>query len=192
MEWITNTNNTFSTHNKWIQEYRDYAAAEAAMQVYLPQDQNSRVTFGMSRMNSTSGYGVGYAYMLNNSRNTALTFALGVAGDETAAKASFGFEFGGSRKIDMSGIVGAARELPLVYEEVSVPDEYVTEAELEIADEEIRHEVEVAVAEVGDRVDGIEQRLDANAAAARADEKEREQWKVELTETYLTEAAPEN
>jgi uncharacterized protein YaiL (DUF2058 family) len=34
--------------------------------------------------------------MFDNDRNSAVTLAVGVAGDETAAKASFGFEFGGS------------------------------------------------------------------------------------------------
>jgi len=104
MEWITNTNNTFNVHNKWIQAARDAAAAEAAMQVHLPQDQTSRMTFGMSRLNSTSGYALGYAYMLDSERNTALTFAVGVAGDETAAKASFGFEFGGTRKMEIPAL----------------------------------------------------------------------------------------
>ncbi len=111
-EWITNTNNTFNVHNKWIQASRDAAAAEAAMQIHLPQDQNSRLTFGMSRLNSTSGYAVGYAYMLDNDRNTALTFAVGVAGDETAAKASFGFEFGGTGRMEMPMIVPAAAPPP--------------------------------------------------------------------------------
>ena len=104
-EWITNTNNTFNIHNKWIQSYREAAAAEAAMQIYLPRDQNSRITFGVSRMNGMSGYALGYAYMLDNDRNTALTFAVGVAGDETAAKASFGFEFGGTGRMEMPAIV---------------------------------------------------------------------------------------
>jgi hypothetical protein len=115
MEWITNTNNTFNIHNKWIQSYRDSVAAEAAMQVHLPQDQNSRFTLGLSRVNSTSGYAVGYAYMLDNERNTALTFAVGVAGDETAAKASFGFEFGGQRRMeipDLSALYDQAARMP--------------------------------------------------------------------------------
>jgi hypothetical protein len=173
-------------HHKWIQKYRDIAAAEAAMQVHLPQNQTSRLTFGMSRLSSTSGYALGYAYMIDNERNTAVTFAVGTAGDETAVKASLGFEFGGTRRMMLPTMVDTPSYYPVVPEPEG--ETYVTEAELEIADEQIMG----VVAEVDNRVDGIERRLNANAAVARADKKEREEWKVELTETYLTEAAPEN
>jgi len=188
IEWITNTNNTFNIHNKWIQSYRDAAAAEAAMQVHLPQDQTSRITFSGSRINNRSGYGVGYAYMLDNERNTALTVAVGFAGDETAVKASVGFEFGGKRHMELPVVVVAERreEIPPP-PEPTVTEVYVTEQQLEIVDEEIMLNVENAVAKVDDRVDSLEARLDANAERVRREEQEREEWKTELTATYLTE-----
>jgi len=103
-EWITNTNNTFNIHNKWIQSARDALAAQTAMQVFLPQDQTQRITFSGAKINNTTGVGVGYAYMFDNERNSALTLSVGRAGDETAVRGSFGFEFGGSRRIEMPTI----------------------------------------------------------------------------------------
>lgn len=114
MEFIINT-------NRWMRAFRDASAAEAAMQVHLPQDQTSRLTFGMSRLNSTSGYAVGYSYMLDNERNAALTFAVGIAGDETAAKASFGFEFGGPRKMEIPTLSGLYSRAAIAPEPDPVP-----------------------------------------------------------------------
>ncbi len=94
-EWIINV-------NKWTEEIREAAAAEAAMQVHLPQDQTQRVTFGMSRLDGETGLGFGYAYMMDDERNSAVTLSLGRSGDETAVRGSFGFEFGGTRKISMA------------------------------------------------------------------------------------------
>jgi hypothetical protein len=51
----------------------------------------------MSRVNSETGIGLGYAYMLEGEENAALTLSLGIAGDETAINGGFGFEFGGKR-----------------------------------------------------------------------------------------------
>lgn len=95
IEWY----DTFNNANKWHRTAIDVAAAQQAMQVYLPQDQKSRMTFGMSRVGNTTGAGFGYAYMMNNDMNTALTVAVGVAGSETAVSVSAGFEFGGVRRI---------------------------------------------------------------------------------------------
>ena len=60
-------------------------------------------------------------------------------------------------------------------------EDYVTERELEVADAEIM----TVVAKVDQRLEGIERRLNANAAAARAEEQERETWKAELAANYL-------
>lgn len=87
---------------EWIHElrtfdakYSKYLAASNALQIYLPQDQESRVTFGMGHARSKTGLGVGYAYV--NEDGTAFTFGLGISGGETVTKASVGFEFGGER-----------------------------------------------------------------------------------------------
>jgi hypothetical protein len=100
--WIIETRNNFTIVNRWRHELRDAAAASAAMQVHLPQDQMSRLTLSISDLNNTTGYGIGYAYMLDNKRNTALTLSVGHAGEETAVRGSFGFEFGGQRKIKLA------------------------------------------------------------------------------------------
>ena len=108
-EWLTTTNtsieNNYNTVNKWRQEIRDFVAADAAMQVNLPQDQTSRLTFSMSSVNGTTGVGAGFAYMLDNESNTAFTLAVGQAGSETAVRASAGFEFGGPRKVILPAVV---------------------------------------------------------------------------------------
>lgn len=109
-EWITETRNTFNTHNRWIRQAREALAAQTAMQVHLPQDQKSRVTFGMAHLNSTTGYSAGYSYMLDDDKNSAFTVAVGVAGSETAIQGSFGFEFGGSRRIPAPVVVVQPKE----------------------------------------------------------------------------------
>ncbi len=73
--------------------YGEHMAETQAAQVYLPQDKRSRVTFGMSRVRGNTGLGVGYALKLDDEDSTAFTLSLGVSGGETAASASFGFEF---------------------------------------------------------------------------------------------------
>jgi hypothetical protein len=76
------------------------------MQNHLPQDQSQRLTVGVARLHNTTGYSLNYAYMMDNERNSALTLSVGQAGDETAVRGSFGFEFGGKRsmKMDLSGV----------------------------------------------------------------------------------------
>ena len=101
-QWITNV-------NKWYDSAREVAAAQQAIQIHLPQDQRSRITMGLSSVGSTAGVGIGYAYMLrNDEHNGALTIGIGRAGDETAIQGSFGFEFGGDRKMTMPSVVTKA------------------------------------------------------------------------------------
>jgi len=97
-EWINNVNNLYDQN-------RNYLSAQQSIQVHLPQDQKSRLTFGASRVGSKSGIGVGYAYMLNSDNNTALTVGIGQSGHETAIQGSFGFEFGGQRKIEIPAVI---------------------------------------------------------------------------------------
>jgi hypothetical protein len=75
---------------------REYMAAQSAMQVHLPQDQRSRITFSMAAVGSNTGIGAGYAYMLDKEKNTAVTLSVGLSGGETAARIGVGFEFGGT------------------------------------------------------------------------------------------------
>lgn len=63
--------------------------------------------------------------------------------------------------------------------------QFVTEPELQAADEQIMAQVDVRVSEVDERVQGIEDRLNANAAAARKAAAEREAWKADLAQRYL-------
>jgi hypothetical protein len=86
----------------WINEVRynhqrlaRYTAASQAVQIYLPQDQYSRVTIGVSKVSSYLGLGIGYAY--KNDDGVAFTLGLGNSGSESMGKASVGFEFGGSK-----------------------------------------------------------------------------------------------
>jgi hypothetical protein len=72
-------------------------AATEAIQIHLPQQQDHRVTFGVSSFDGHAGVGVGYAHMLESDNATAVTIGLGTAGGDWVGKASFGFEFGGSK-----------------------------------------------------------------------------------------------
>jgi hypothetical protein len=76
----------------WQSKWHRYSAASEAIQIHLPQDQYSRVTFGMSRLYGVSGYGLGYAF--KNDDGVAVTLGIGTSGSETVGKASIGFEFG--------------------------------------------------------------------------------------------------
>ena len=142
IEWITNVNH-------WTEEIRESAAALAAMQNPLPQDQVSRVTFGMSRLNGETGLGVGYAYKMDDERNSAVTLSVGRSGDETAVRGSFGFEFGGTRKISMANF-----EYPNKLEEdtdmlvgagmVTIPEEeYEALLMAEVTEEEFEEQKQV-------------------------------------------------
>ena len=100
-EWLTTTTtsieNNYNIVNKWRRELQDVAAAQSAMTVHLPHDQTSRLTTNLSQVGGSTGIGVGYAYMMDNERNTSFTAAVGYAGSETVITGSVGFEFGGSR-----------------------------------------------------------------------------------------------
>jgi len=87
--WITETRSFQSRYSK-------YAAASEAIQIHLPQEQESRITFGISRVHGSSGLGVGYAF--KNEDGVAFTLGLGTSRGESLGKASVGFEFGGSKK----------------------------------------------------------------------------------------------
>jgi hypothetical protein len=106
-EWITETRYKYDI-------IRDYMAAEAAMETHLPQYMNQRAHFNVSHVHGRTGIGFGYAYMLDNDNNAGVTFSMGHAGGETAARASFGFEFGGDRpmRFDLSHLEPAAAPTP--------------------------------------------------------------------------------
>ena len=85
-EWINET-------RTWDTRMHKYMAASDAIQVFLPQDKTSRLTFGVSRIHGQRGVGFGYAYKQDGDDAVALTFGMGVSGGETTAKASIGWEF---------------------------------------------------------------------------------------------------
>jgi hypothetical protein len=105
-EWITETRTDFNTLYKWREDMRESAAAMAAMETHLPQYMKQRLHLNMATVEGKTAIGFGYAYMLDSDRNAGLTFSMGHSGGETAARASFGFEFGDDRpmKIDLTGI----------------------------------------------------------------------------------------
>lgn len=117
--------------NIWQRRARDTAAAIAALSVPLPQDRASRVSLNASRVAHRTGYGIGVAYMLDNSRNTAATLAVARAGQETVLAGSVSFEFGAPRRIRPPTIVYAA-----------AADNHITENEL--ANIEAEHEEEIS------------------------------------------------
>lgn len=86
-------NNYYSRFGKFGKE----VAAGMAIQTYLPQVQDHRVTFGVSSFDGHAGMGIGYAHMLDSDNATAVTIGLGTAGGDWVGKASVGFEFGGSK-----------------------------------------------------------------------------------------------
>lgn len=87
---------------EWINEvhyfndkFRRYLAASEALQIHLPQDQESRLTLGFGSAGNKLGFGLGYAFV--NEDGVALTAGFGTSGREYIGKASIGFEFGGER-----------------------------------------------------------------------------------------------
>ena len=85
-QWINET-------RTWNTRMHKYMAANEAIHVFLPQDKSSRLTFGMSRIHGQNGLGVGYAYKDDTDDAVALTFGIGISGNEKTAKASIGWEF---------------------------------------------------------------------------------------------------
>jgi hypothetical protein len=81
----------------WQSDWLNYSAANEAIQIHLPQEQDSRITFGMSRIHSTTGFAVGYAYKTDRDDNLAFTLGIGTSGGQQVGKASVGFEFGGKK-----------------------------------------------------------------------------------------------
>ena len=93
----------------------------------------------------------------------------------------------GSREACLEYAAPPEPEPTFGYAAPELVEQFVTEPELEAADAEIMQQVEVRVAEVDERVQGIEDRLNANAAAARRAAAEREAWKQDLAARYLGE-----
>jgi hypothetical protein len=160
--WRTETIN-------WYQEIRDVAAAQGAMYVPLPQDQKSRLTVTGSRVANTTGFGVGYAYVMDNDRNSALTIAVGRAGSETAVQGSFGFEFGGTRRMEVPQMVPTpAAEPPQPSPEpvgyMSIPEEEYNNLLLaQVQQEEIDEQQEFAeyrYVQQESRIDALQAELD--------------------------------
>jgi len=76
-----------------MQRNNRYALANDAIQMYLPQGKQSRLTLGATVYGGALGVGLGYAYMVDDESKTAFTLGVGISHDETAVKGSVGFEF---------------------------------------------------------------------------------------------------
>jgi hypothetical protein len=74
--------------------YSHHWAALSAIQIHLPQDRHSRLTFSGSRVNGETGIGAGYAYKFDRDDNLAISGGVGTSGGETVGILSLGFEFG--------------------------------------------------------------------------------------------------
>jgi len=185
-DWIEETRNYYSTVNNWYDEARDAAAAQAAMGTHLPQYSNQRLHFNAAHVEGRTGIGFGYAYMLNNENNAGLTFSMGFAGSETAARASFGFEFGGDRpmKIDMAHLAPAAApdgvqlsdaeydELMMAQVSKEELEEIAEQSEYRYAQQQ--NQIESLKADHEDKDAEIE-RLKREAARLRAEQKKQEE-----------------
>jgi 2',3'-cyclic-nucleotide 2'-phosphodiesterase (5'-nucleotidase family) len=157
---------------EWINEvryfnekYSRYLAADQALQVYLPQDQQSRITFGMGRAGSNTGIGMGYAYV--NEDGVALTAGIGTSGGETVGRISVGFEFGGDRKmkIAMAEVVTVTpTPTPTTSPEpvtVEAVERVVLEQQQQVQEyhEEDIQQVQMAQSALNSRVSSLEERL---------------------------------
>lgn len=179
-EWITETRYQFD-------RVRDAAAAEAAMDAYLPQYSNQRLHFNAAHVNGRTGIGFGYAYMIDNERNAGLTFAMGHAGSETAMRASFGFEFGSDRpmRLDLSSIAPAAAPEPdgVYLTEAEYDEMLMAQATQEQHNEDIEN-IEYRIAQQDNLIESLREqheddeaeieRLKQEAARLRAEQQEQE------------------
>lgn len=148
IEWINETRN-------WQRDWGRFTAATEAIQVHLPQEQTSRVTFGMSRVHGSTGLGVGYAY--KNEDGVAFTVGLGTSHGQTVGKASVGFEFGGHKqmKIVMPAVVVEPEPEPEpVYEEIIEQQQIIA-----IDHNEDIQMVQMAQVDIDERVAALEAEL---------------------------------
>ena len=77
----------------WYDKLIEYGAATQAATAYLPMDKDDRITFGFARASGRTGVGLGYARLLNEEDQLAVTFSIGRSGDTTVGQATIGWEF---------------------------------------------------------------------------------------------------
>ena len=75
----------------WYKEMIEYTAASTAVNPYLPDNMDNRLTFGFSRVSSTTGFGFGYARRLDEV--SFVTFKLSQAGGNYLGNINFAVEF---------------------------------------------------------------------------------------------------
>ena len=75
----------------WYKEMIEYTAASSAVNPYLPDNMDNRLTFGFSRVSSTTGFGFGYARRLDDV--SFVTFKLSQAGGNYLGNINFAVEF---------------------------------------------------------------------------------------------------
>jgi hypothetical protein len=77
----------------WYNDLMSSSVALSAATAYLPQDKDSRLTFGFANAGGYKGLGLGYAYVIDREDNFAFTLALGRASDVTVGNVTIGWEF---------------------------------------------------------------------------------------------------
>lgn len=136
-----------------LDKQHKYLAAAGALNVPLPQDQTTRMSVNMSRFGSRTGLGVGVAYMLDDSSQTAFTFAVAKSGGETAMQGSLSFEFGGERRIRLDRMAAEVRS----YNFATQPQVKSADSAL---DEDIQN-VQQSQQAIDQRQDELDERLTA-------------------------------
>jgi hypothetical protein len=196
-DWIEQVNYNYEQNNRWYSTAREVAAAQAAMQNFLPQHQKSRLTFSGASVGNTSGVGIGYAYMLDDKSRTALTLSVGHSGDETAVRGSIGFEFGGDRRIEIPRVVPEPvptgmlligedeyEELQLMAENSEEVEEHFEQAETRYAQQQsLIEELQEDLEEHEDNLEELD-RLKREAAALRAKQEEDEARRQAVLDKY--------
>lgn len=76
---------------RWYKEMIEYTAASTAVNPYLPDNMDNRLTFGFSRVSNTTGFGFGYARRLDDV--SFVTFKLSQAGGNYLGNINFAVEF---------------------------------------------------------------------------------------------------
>jgi peptidoglycan hydrolase CwlO-like protein len=115
--------------------------------------------------------------MLDEDNSTALTFSAGYAGSEVAISGSFGFEFGGSRKMDLPQPTATPKPTGIILTE----DEYETLLMAQVQQEEIE-ELEEKYSNTQEELDSLREQLKSEQNSHKDDDQELELLKQQVAE----------